>query len=177
MDCKEFNDYLPEYEARKLSKNKEIEFLEHKNSCNECREIFDLVINHDNAYNFDEFNMADSNCTIIREVVMDKISNMEYKGYNFKKYNIINITFGSIIIGLMIIGTIESSKNPLFMSSNSLYTNIEKFSLLFENGSVLVMNAYVQSLWYVILIFIVSAFSLSVLECRRLRNDEVKIKN
>lgn len=177
MDCKEFNDYLTEYEARKLSKSKEAEFLEHKNTCSECSEIFDLVINHDNLYNFDELSVEDHNVNnIVRESVMDKISHMEYTGYNFKKYNILNVTFGSIFIGLMALVAIESNKKPFLQIANSLQTSIEKLALTFENGSVLVSNAYVQSLWYLVFIFILSAFSISVLEYRRLKNGNTKIE-
>lgn len=175
MDCKKFNDYLPEYEARKLSKTKEEEFLEHKNSCNECREIFDLVINNDNVYRFDELNMEGNNSISVRENVMDKISKMEYQGYNFKKHNILSITFGSIFIGLMMLAAIEFSKYPLFRLSDSLHNTIEKFSSTFVNGSSLIGNAYVQHVWYLVLIFIISAFSLSVLEFRRIKSIKTKI--
>lgn len=177
MDCKEFNDYLTEYEARKLSKSKEAEFLEHKNTCSECSEIFDLVINHDDLCNFDELTVEENNVNnIVREIVMDKISNMEYTGYNFKKSNILNVTFGSIFIGLMAVVAIESNKNLFLQISNSLQNGMEKLAFVFENGSVLLSNAYVKNVWYLVLIFIVSAFSISVFEYRRLKNDETKLK-
>ncbi len=172
MDCTEFNEYITEYEAKRLTKKQEQEFLQHKNSCEDCREVYELVFGSDYE-NFDEvgFSYDDNICVS----VMDKIQHIETNGYNIKLQNLLHLFFGVVIVSLVlfVLIVLEKGLNTIlgkcWVGLNSAVDGLcNSMNIASHNLS----SAYLHGVIYIIIIFLFITFITTIFDFLK-----VKLKN
>ncbi len=171
MDCKEFNEYITEYEARRLTKKQEDEFLQHKNSCPDCKQIFELVFGSD-FESIDDCNFSfDDNVCIS---VMDKIQKIEKNGYNIRLQNFLHIFFGLLTVSTVIF-IILGLENSLRSIQTSNWNSINHFSDSLCDAIGLASHSlttmYLHSLIYIIYISIAVSFVIFLLETLKKGNN------
>lgn len=173
MDCKTFNENITEYEAGRLSKKHENEFLEHKNSCCDCNEVYDLIF-CDEIIAFDEVETIDLCTDNVCSSVMDKIQFIEKKGYNFKLYNTLYIVFGVIVSFLLLWLMTEAGRVFLqvfelsWKSTKNVLNDVNSgFGFATDN----LAYAYVHSIIYIVIVFLIIAFIVTIFD-----NIKLKIK-
>ncbi len=132
MDCEKFNEYITEYEARRLTRKQELEFLHHKDVCDECNIVYNLVFNDiqiqdinyislnsaNGALLVDEQIYNDNYSNSICSSIMEKIQNIEQNSYNFKFYNIMNIVFGVLVFGALFAIMLVNKAEFYFMTDS-----------------------------------------------------------
>ncbi len=177
MDCTEFNEYITEYEAKRLTKKQELEFLQHKNSCSECKEVFELVFGSEYE-NIEEvrFSFDDNICVS----VMDKIQNIETNGYNIKLQNLLHLFFGVVIISLVlfILIVLEKGLNTILGNCwTGLNTVSDSLCNTLDMASHSLASAYLHGVVYIVLIFIFITFITSIYDYFKLKLMNKKYYN
>ncbi len=172
MDCDKFNDFITEYEARRLTKKQELEFLHHKDVCEECNVVFNLVFNDSQIDEINFMSVNNVECGVlvkdyeysnnsnnsICSSVMEKIQNIEQNSYNFKFYNIMNIVFGVIVFGLIFILMFINKDEFYFMTNNftsGTQNTVDTMSLGLWHVSNSAVNSVEQCALYLYVILIV----------------------
>ncbi len=178
MDCEKFNEYLTEYEAKRLTRKQELEFLQHKDVCEECNVVFNLVFNDSQIQNIsynavqstdgsimvDVYNYENSMCCTI----MDKIQNIERNSYNFKFYNIMHIVFGVITFGLIFTVMFIKKEDFYFMTSHifkgttNTIVNMNSGISQLSNHAVNSVEQCALYLYIVLLVAMASTYLFSV---------------
>ncbi len=174
MDCIEFNEYITEYEARRLTKKQEAEFLQHKNSCPECKQIFELVFGFDSEnLEFSDFSFDDNVCIS----VMDKIQTIEKNTLNIKLQNILHIFFGLLAVSTAIFALLSLESSFKSIQSRN-WDNINNFSDSLCNAIGLASHSltsmYIHSIIYIIFISLFVSFIVFILENTKKRNYSKK---
>ncbi len=176
MDCNGFNDCITEYEAKRLTKKQETEFLQHKNCCEECGQVFDLVFGCDFS-DIEEYNLNYDDGISIS--VMDKIQDIECNSYNIKLENILHIVFAGLLVtlGLFVLFTFEKG---LHLFNNRL-SKISTFSDNLCNGvdsaSQNFVNIYIHSVIYIFAFVLIVSFVVTIIESVNQKIHEGKKKN
>ncbi len=150
MDCEKFNEFITEYEARRLTRKQELEFLHHKDVCEECNMVFNLVFNDSQIQSVNYVLAQGSNCELIVDdndyccSIMEKIQNIEQKSYNFKFYNILHIVFGVVIFGLIFI-TMFLKKDDFYFITNNIFKGTTNTVVHMSTGLSHVSNSAINS--------------------------------
>ncbi len=177
MDCLEFNECITEYEAKRLTKKQEQEFLEHKNSCEECKQVFELVFG--NEYdNIEEINfLYDDNICLS---VMDKIQDIEVNGYNIRLHNLLHLFFGAIFVSfvLFVLVVLEHGLNTLLGSYwNGLNSISDRICSGLSMASHNLASAYLHGVMYIVVIFVTIAFIGTIYDSIKRKLNEKKYLN
>ncbi len=168
MDCEKFNEYITEYEARRLTRKQELEFLQHKDVCEECNLVFNLVFNdtkvNDISYMYaqntdgdlliEETNYSDSICCSI----MEKIQNIEQNSYNFKFYNMMSIVFGVITFSVLFTIMFLKKDDFYFMTNNIVNgtkNTVHSMNIGINNVSNTAINTFEQCIFFLYVLLIV----------------------
>ncbi len=161
MDCEKFNEYITEYEARRLTRKQELEFLHHKDVCEECNLVFNLVFNDSQIHDISYMTAPSlNNDTIVNEYccsIMEKIQKIEQKSYNFKFYNMMNIVFGVIIFGL-IFSLMFIKRDDFYFMTNNFFSGITHVS----NSAVNSVEQCAMYLYIVLFVVIAVTYLFSV---------------
>lgn len=160
MDCIEFNDLLSEYETNRLSLKQEQEFLQHKDNCPDCNSLYNLVFNQDLDSSKVKYNFQEVYDTDLTVSVMDKIQDIECKGYNFKMNNILNIVFFVIFSIFAIFIMLNYETSAFTQSSFSFLDNcvgsVEHYVGILKESSISFMALYSVLVVYIFIAFVVS---------------------
>ncbi len=173
MDCEKFNEYITEYEARRLTKKQELEFLHHKDVCEECNIVYNLVFNDSQIHEISYMAVGDTDGGVLVSgsdfsdnysnsfcgSIMEKIQNIEQNSYNFKFYNIMHIAFGVLMFGLFFI-VMFLNKQEFYLLTNSLFDGtrhtLDLVSLSISNVSNHAINSVEQCAIFLYVLVVVS---------------------
>ncbi len=164
MDCRTFNDCITEYEARRLSKKQEEEFLLHKDYCEECRLVFDLVFCEE-VFEIDDYEMCFDNT--VYSAVMDSINDIEHEGYNFKLYNILNIVFGVIVACVLfyVVSGFSHGHNSILSGGFNGISNVSKtFCSHIGIASNNIQHIYIKNILNIIIGCLAIGFIMTVID-------------
>ncbi len=176
MDCLEFNDNITEYEARRLTKKQEDEFLEHKNNCEECRLVFEMLFGTDiEGIESTNYSIDDDVCV----TVMDKIKTIEKNTGNIKLQNILHIVFGLVTVSTAIF-IIVSLENSLRSIQQNNWNSIDNFSDSLCNAIGLASHSltsmYLHSIIYIVIAAVFIGLITTVYDAYKTRTYNKKFR-
>ncbi len=159
MDCKLFNEYITEIEAKKLTKKQIEDFLNHKDVCPDCGEVYDLLFGIEDNFELDEINSFHEGT--ISNTIMDKIQVLEHKGYNFKLYNSLNLFFGGLV-ALIVLALVFGETLQIVSHNLELNQVSKNVCLNIEMASTNIVDVYSQSIVYIVITFFLLCFIVTV---------------